>query len=83
MADVKLFLEGPGQQRRQVTLLATESRQVTKGSFDGRRVATAGASKVCFHTMIDEDGNIARQVDFDGYRFKFNGSNLPWDLVIA
>jgi hypothetical protein len=83
MEKVKLFLEGPGRQRRLVTLLATESRQVAKGSSDGRRVATPGMNKICFHTMIDEDGNIARQIDFDGYRFKFQGSNLPWDLVIA
>jgi len=80
---IKFFLEGPGRQRRLVTLLATESRNVAKGSSDGRRVATMGLSDVCFHTMIDEQGNIAKQIDFDGYRFKFHDSNLPWDLMIA
>jgi len=80
---IKFFLEGPGRQRRLVTLLATESRNIAKGSSDGRRVATMGLSDVCFHTMVDEHGNIAKQIDFDGYRFKFRDSNLPWDLMIA
>lgn len=83
MDKIKFFLEGPGRQLRLVTLLATESRNIVKGSSDGRRVATMGLSDVCFHTMVDEQGNIAKQVDFDGYRFKFHDSNLPWDLMIA
>ena len=83
MHNIQFFLEGPGRQLRAVTLLATESKNVPKGSNDGRRVATMGLSDVCFHTMVDAQGNIAKQIDFDGYRFKFRDSNLPWDLMIA
>lgn len=83
MDQIKFFLEGPGRQRRLVTLLATESKNIADDCTDGRRVATLGLNDAGLLTMIDEQGNIAKQIDFDGYRFKFNDSNLPWDLMIA
>lgn len=83
MDQIKFFLEGPGRQRRSVSLLATESKTIAKDCTDGRRVATLGLNDTCLLTMIDEQGNIAKQIDFNGYRFKFHDSNLPWDLMIA
>ncbi|MGX9719990.1 hypothetical protein [Stenotrophomonas acidaminiphila] len=34
-------------------------------------------------TLADDAGNVARQVDCEGFRYKFKGSEIPWSLVVG
>ncbi len=34
-------------------------------------------------TLIDDQGKIAKQTDFDGFRFKYQDSDIPWNLVFG
>lgn len=35
------------------------------------------ASEIEMKTLIDANGEIASQVDFDGFRFKYKDSDIP------
>lgn len=83
MSSVSMYLEGPGRERRAVTLLSSESVHLRPGSTDGIRIARRGAIRFQVRTLIDGYGNIAKQIDYDGYRYKFQGSELPWDLIVG
>ena len=83
MGSVSMYLEGPGRVRRPVTLLASEPTQVRPGSSDGIRIAHRRSSEIQMRTLVDDHGNIARQVDYDGYRYKFQGSEMHWDLIVG
>jgi len=34
-------------------------------------------------TLVDEEGNIARQIDREGFRYRFEGSEMKWSLVVG
>ncbi len=83
MAPVSMYLEGPGRERRPVTLLSYENVTLRPGTLDSIRLARTGAKRVRIRTLVGGKGNIAKQVDYDGYRYKFLGSELPWDLIVG
>lgn len=83
MGSVAMYLEGPGQERRGVKLLATQPMHIKSGLTDGIRFSRPLGQDIEMRTLIDEEGRIAKQIDFDGYRFKFDDSDIPWSLVIG
>lgn len=83
MGSVAMFLEGPGQERRPVKVLSTEQVRLRSGATDGIRIAHPLATQIEVKTLIDADGKIASQVDFDGFRFKYKNSEIPWNLVVG
>lgn len=78
MKGLKLYLEGPGQERRPVTFDSMETASSIIGSR-GHREAQA----IEINVLVDADGNLARQVDRDGVRYKFTGSEIPWALTVG
>lgn len=81
MKEVKTFLLGPGAECRPVTVLATE-----KVALDTLlcHAPNAGAGVlVDLHVLVDTQGNIARQIDHEGLRYRFSGSNATWVLVVG
>jgi len=83
MGSVAMFLEGPGQERRPVKVLSTEQVRLRSGATDGIRIVHPLATQIEVKTLIDADGEIASQVDFDGFRFKYKNSDIPWTLVVG
>lgn len=83
MGSVAMFLEGPGQERRPVKVLSTEQVRLRSGATDGIRIVHPLATQIEVKTLIDADGKIASQVDFDGFRFKYKNSEIPWNLVVG
>ncbi|WP_132864823.1 hypothetical protein [Stenotrophomonas sp. ATCM1_4] len=83
MGSVAMFLEGPGQERRPVKVLSTEQVRLRSGATDGIRIVHPMATQIEVKTLIDADGEIASQVDFDGFRFKYKDSDIPWTLVVG
>lgn len=78
MKGLKLYLEGPGQERRPVTFDSMETASSIIGAR-GHREARA----IEINVLVDADGNLARQVDRDGFRYKFTGSEIPWALTVG
>jgi len=78
-----MFLEGPGQERRPVKVLSSEHVRLRSGATDGIRIVHPLATQIEVKTLIDADGKIASQVDFDGFRFKYKNSEIPWNLVVG
>lgn len=80
MNNVKMYLEGPGRERRPVKLVSTE-----ESSPGALGVADHGAfrGQIEINVLADPAGNLARQVDREGYRYKFAGSEVPWALIIG
>jgi len=35
------------------------------------------------NTLMDEKGNLAQQIDCEGFRYRFKGSQLPWSLIVG
>jgi len=35
------------------------------------------------NTLMDGEGNLAQQIDSEGFRYRFNGSELPWSLIVG
>ncbi|MGX9718836.1 hypothetical protein [Stenotrophomonas acidaminiphila] len=81
MKQVNMFLQGPGGERRAVTLLATEQVPLETLVFHGPN--TRPGVLVDLHILVDEHGNLARQIDHEGLRYRFSGSNASWVLVIS
>lgn len=81
MKEVNMFLQGPGLDRRAVTLLATE--QVPLETLVYQAVNARRDVLVDLHILVDEQGNLARQIDHEGLRYRFNGSNASWALVVS
>lgn len=73
MKGLKLYLEGPGQERRPVTFGSLETASSIIGSPGQRPEAQA----IEINVLVDADGNLARQVDRDGFRYKFAGPEIP------
>lgn len=80
MNNVKMYLEGPGRERRPVKLVSTEEACIDVFGFTDH-----GATRrpVEINVLADPAGNLARQVDREGYRYKFTGSEVPWALIIG
>jgi hypothetical protein len=78
--NVKLYLEGPGREQRPVRFVSTE--QVCAGTL-GFITRRASDSQVEINLLADADGNVARQIDHEGYLYKFNGSEARWALIVA
>ena len=38
---------------------------------------------VDLHVLVDAQGNLARQIDHEGLRYRFSGSNATWVLVVS
>jgi len=81
LKEVNMFLQGPGQERRAVTVLATE--QVPLETLVSRAVNGRPGVLVDVHVLVDEHGNLARQIDHEGLRYRFNDSNASWVLVVS
>lgn len=71
-----MYLEGPGRVRREVKIMSTE---VAPASSNPRHKTMSGSTLI---TLVDAEGNIARQVDLDGYRFRFDDSEQIWSLAV-
>lgn len=79
MEKVAMYLEGPGHEYRPVTLLSVPPEH-SEPETAGLR---SGITGIQIRRLVDEEGRIANQVDFDGFRFKYAGSNIPWFLVFG
>lgn len=80
MEGLKLFLEGPGQELRAVQLDSTETVTLQAMGFSA---STSMNRPVEFNVLVDAEGNLARQVDREGYRYKFNVSEITWSLSVG
>ncbi|MGE8225368.1 MULTISPECIES: hypothetical protein [Stenotrophomonas] len=83
MGSVAMYLEGPGQQRRSVSILSRQNKRLFTGSVDSIRIKNRSISEIEVKTLVDENGNIAVQSDYDGFRFKYPDSEIHWSLVIG
>lgn len=79
MGKVAMYLEGPGHEYRPVKLLPVPPGHAEP---DGAGLQP-GITVIQIRRLVDEEGRIASQVDFDGFRFKYPGSNIPWFLVFG
>lgn len=80
MGSVELYLEGPGQERRPVTQNSTET---VSGQDAGFMLGVPVIRPIQFNVLVHADGNLARQVDREGYRYKFSGSEITWSLSVG
>ena len=85
MKSMKLYLEGPGRERRPVKVVSTEQKSFrTVLEIPGRRLAGIGTDRMVeVNTLMDEEGNLAQQIDCEGFRYRFHGSELPWSLIVG
>lgn len=85
MKSMKLYLEGPGRERRPVKLVSTERKSLrTVSGLPPRGGKCVGMEDMVeVNTLMDEQGNLAQQIDYEGFRFKFQGSQLPWSLIVG
>ena len=83
MKGIQLYLVGPGQERRPVRLVSTELADVRSMGIPIRSGPLTGNFQVEVNMLVDDAGNLARQVDYEGFRYKFNGSEIPWSLVVG
>ncbi len=84
MKSMKLYLEGPGRERRPVKVVSTEQRSLrTVLDIPGKRPGGGMDRMVEVNTLMDEEGNLAQQIDCEGFRYRFNGSGLPWSLIVG
>ncbi len=85
MKSMKLYLEGPGRERRAVKVISTEQRSLrTVLDVPGRRASGPGMERMVeVNTLMDEKGNLAQQIDCEGFRYRFKGSQLPWSLIVG
>lgn len=80
MGNVELYLEGPGQERRPVTKNSTETiSEQDADPFFSQSVISPDQLNV----LVDAEGNLARQVDREGYRYRFSGSEITWSLSVG
>ncbi|MGE8227264.1 MAG: hypothetical protein ACN6RK_15895 [Stenotrophomonas sp.] len=82
---MKLYLEGPGRERRPVKVVSTERKSFrTMLDVPDRRAVAAGLGRMVeVNTLMDEEGNLAQQIDSEGFRYRFSGSELPWSLIVG
>jgi hypothetical protein len=80
---IQFYLEGPGRELRPVTIVSKEMADIRTAGIPSRSGPAAADTRIEVSTLVDERGNLARQVDCDGFKFKFNGSEIPWSLVVG
>lgn len=84
MQGIKLYLEGPGQERRLVKVISTEQKSLKAvREVPIRWAATSVDVDVEMSTLVDEEGNVARQIDREGFRYRFDGSEMTWSLAVG
>lgn len=83
MEHVNLFLEGPGRERRPVKLVASEDVPMEQYLGTALHSKKPRGATFCRRTLVDERGNIAHQIDQAGLRYKFEGSDIPWALIVG
>lgn len=83
MGSVAMYLEGPGQERRAVSILSRQNKRLFTGSVDSIRIRDRSISEIEVKTLVDKNGKIAIQTDYDGFRFKYPDSEIHWSLVIG
>jgi hypothetical protein len=79
MKDVKLYLEGPGRECRPVTFVSTEEVCARTLVIVNNK---AKDERIEINILADSQGHLARQIDREGFRYKFEGSEIPWTLII-
>lgn len=80
---VQLYLVGPGQERRPVRRIVTELADIKTMGIPARSAPVAANTLIEISTLADDQGNLARQIDCEGFRYKFKGSEIPWSLVVG
>jgi hypothetical protein len=80
---IQLYLLGPGQERRPVRHISTELADIKSMGIPIRSRPAAANTLVEIKTLADDAGNVARQIDCEGFRYKFTGSEIPWSLVFG
>lgn len=83
MKGIQFYLEGPGRELRLVKVVSKEMADVRAAGIPCRSGIAAANTMIEVSTLEDEQGNLARQVDYDGFKFKFKGSEIPWSLVVG
>lgn len=74
MEVVRMFLEGPGMERRPVKLLGTHNASL-RTSQQVRPIIVEA------QTLVDDEGKLAKQIDIDGFRFQYDRSPIIWSLL--
>jgi len=77
-----LFLEGPARERREVKVFDRAVSNGRRPAVDTPRQGILNGETYVKQTLADSNGNIARQIDYDGYRYKFEDSELVWTLAV-
>jgi len=80
MSRTEMFLEGPGRLIRRVTPCDPKKDQLRscrKGHIN--RLSDPSEAR----TVRDSEGNVAVQVDKEGWQFRFQGSPFIWQLLIG
>lgn len=80
MQRAEMFLEGPGRLIRKV--------EPCRAPSDGVRSCCKGHIKLLVdpseaQTVQDSEGNIAMQIDKEGWLYRFQGSPFIWKLVVG
>lgn len=83
MTNVQLYLVGPGRETRAVRCISKEFADLKAMGIPNRSAPAAAHTLVEVKTLEDTDGNVARQVDCEGFRYKFTGSDIPWSLAVG
>lgn len=73
---VQMFLEGPGMERRAVRFLAINKTEIVTRYRGATIVIDA-------QRLVDDEGQIATQVDVEGLRFQFQQSAIIGSLLVA
>lgn len=74
MNDVQFYLEGPGQELRPVMQVPGQP---------GHAGTSLPKGRVPPRTWMDAQGNLATQIDHEGFRYTFDGSKIPWALMVG
>ncbi|WP_182334379.1 hypothetical protein [Stenotrophomonas acidaminiphila] len=83
MKGVQLYLMGPGQECRPVRRIATELADIRTMGVPARNAPVAAGTLMEISTLADDEGNLARQIDREGFRYTFKGSEIPWSLMVG
>lgn len=79
MNGLKRYLEGPGREHRPVTLVSTDK---VLASALPMGIGRTRDELVEINILADPDGKLARQIDREGFRYKFDGSEIVWSLIV-
>lgn len=80
VSRTEMLLEGPGRLIRKVTPCGLKGDQL-RSCHKGRINRLADPSEA--RAVRDSEGNIALQVDKEGWKFRFQGSPFIWQLLVG